>query len=777
MKKLFSIFLFSLCLTNASVSKAGNYDLIPLPNSMETGSGYFTLNNKCEFIVQKGLDSKYAQVAEDFAKQLNLTSGINIKVVAKSGKKAARNTITFVQNKSIPAEGYKLNVVNDRVLIEASAPEGFFHAIQTVKQLLPAAVYGKKLANDQKWELPCTKIEDTPRFKYRGMHLDVARHFFGVDEVKKYIDVLAAHKLNYMHFHLTEDQGWRIEIKKYPNLTKVGSMRKGTMIGKNFGSNDGVPYGGFYTQDQIKEIVKYAQDRFITIIPEIDLPGHMVAALASYPELGCTGGPYEVSTQWGVLDDVLCVGKESTFTFLQNVLSEVLELFPSKYIHIGGDECPKVRWKECPVCQAKIKELGLKADAKHSAEERLQSYTMTRIEKFLNDKGRRIIGWDEILEGGLAPDATVMSWRGMEGGIEAAKQGHDVIMTPSSHLYFDHYQSLDPREPLAIGGYSSVERVYSFEPIPAELTKEEAKHILGAQANLWTEYIPTESYLEYMLVPRLAALSEVQWTNPEKKNYSDFTNRISHIADIYDVMGLNYAKHIFEVTASYGVNNDKGCVEATLKAIGNAPIYYTIDGTEPTVNSNKYTAPIEIPYSCTLKAMVDRKDMKLRNVVQSFIFSKTTAKKATLSTNPNKAYACAGAATLVDGIRGNQSYKAGWVGFQAEPMNLTIDLAENTKLSSVRLGTNVVKGDWIFPPKDITVYLSADGKDFKEVAKLVLPEAKKGDKDGVTEYTLGFPTTQARFIKVVANNVTSMPEWHGGKGKAAYLFVDEVCAE
>lgn len=764
-------------MTNVSVSKAGNYDLIPLPNSMETASGYFTLNNKCEFIVQKGLDSKYTKVAEDFAKQLNLTSGINLKVSAKAGKKASRNTITFVQNKTISAEGYKLNVEKDRVLIEASAPEGFFHAIQTVNQLLPAAVYGKTLAKDQKWELPCATINDSPRFKYRGMHLDVARHFFGVDEVKKFIDVLAAHKLNYMHFHLTEDQGWRIEIKKYPNLTKVGSMRKGTMIGKDFGSNDGIPYGGFYTQEQIKDLVKYAQDRFITIVPEIDLPGHMVAALASYPELGCTGGPYEVSGKWGVLDDVLCVGKESTFTFLENVLSEVMELFPSKYIHIGGDECPKVRWAKCPVCQAKIKELGLKSDAKHTAEERLQSYTMTRIEKFLNNKGRRIIGWDEILEGGLAPDATVMSWRGMEGGIEAAKQGHDVIMTPSSHVYFDHYQSLDPKEPLAIGGYSSVERVYSLEPVPAVLTKEEAKHIIGAQANLWTEYIPTNEYMEYMLVPRLAALSEVQWTNPEKKNYSDFTNRIGHIAQIYDVMGLNYAKHIFAVTGSYSINPENGCAVATLSTIGDAPIYYTLDGTEPTVNSNKYTAPIEIPYSCTLKAMVDRKNMKLNNLEKTFAFSKTTAKKATLSTTPNKQYAYAGAVTLVDGIHGGQSYKDGWVGFQAEPMNLVIDLGENTKLSSVRLGTNVVKGDWIFPPKDITVYLSADGKDFKEAAKLVLPEAQKGDKDGLTEYTLGFPAAQARFIKVVANNVTSMPQWHGGKGKAAYLFVDEVSAE
>ncbi len=777
MKKLFSIFLICSCLTCGSTMKAGNYDLIPLPNSLVQSEGRFVLNDKCEFIVQKGLDSKFTKVAEDFAKQLNLTSGINVKVSTKAAKKAASNTITVVLNKKVPAEGYKLDVEKDKVLIEASAPEGFFHAIQTVKQLLPAAVFGKTLVKDQKWELACAKISDAPRFSYRGMHLDVSRHFFSVDEVKKYIDVLALHKLNKFHFHLTDDQGWRIEIKKYPELTTIGSQRAYTMVGKNWGSSDGKPHGGFYTQEQIKEIVKYAQDRFITIIPEIDLPGHMVAALASYPSLGCTGGPYKVSTEWGVLDDVLCVGKEETFTFLENVLSEVMELFPSKYIHIGGDECPKVRWEKCPVCQAKIKELGLKADEKHTAEAKLQSYTMTRIEKFLNDKGRMIIGWDEILEGGLAPNATVMSWRGMEGGIEAARQGHDVIMTPGSHLYFDHYQSLDPREPLAIGGFTTVERVYSFEPVPAELTKEEAKHILGPQANLWTEYIESEAYLEYMLLPRLAALSEVQWTNADKKDYASFTSRIGHIADIYDVMGLNYAKHIFEATPSYAVNTEKGCVEATLKTIGDAPIYYTIDGTEPTVNSNKYTAPVEIPYSCTLKAMVDRKNMKLRNVEKTFSFTKSTAKKATLNTTPSKKFECNGAATLVDGIRGGKSYNDSWVGFQAEPMNLVIDLGENTKVKSVRLGTNSAKGDWVFPPKDITVYLSADGQNFKEAAKLVLPEAKKGDKDGMNDYTLGFAPTQAKFVKVIVNNVTSMPQWHGGKGKAAYVFVDEVCVE
>ncbi len=775
MKKLFSVLLLCSFLSYGSAMMADNYNLVPLPNSMVKESGAFTLNGNCEFIVQKGLDSKYTKVAEDFAKQLNLVSGVDMKVLSKATKKAAKNTITFVKSKSVPAEGYKLKVEKDKVLIEAAAPDGFFHAIQTVKQLLPAAIYGKAEAKDQKWEIPCVEINDTPRFTYRGMHLDVSRHFFGVNEVKRYIDVLAAHKLNYMHFHLTDDQGWRIEIKKYPKLTTVGSVRKYTMIGRNFGSSDGKSYGGFYTQDEIKDIVKYAQDRYITIIPEIDLPGHMVAALAAYPEYGCTGGPYEVWGTWGVNDDILCAGKESTFKFLEDVLTEVMELFPSKYIHIGGDESPRVRWEKCPLCQAKIKGLGLIGDENHTAEAKLQSYVTSRVEKFLNEKGRRIIGWDEILEGGLAPNATVMSWRGISGGIEAARMKHDVIMTPGYPLYFDHFQSLNPNEPVAIGGYSPVDKVYAFEPVPSELTKEEAKHILGPQANLWSEYILSNEQLEYMLLPRLAALSEVQWTNAEKKNYADFENRIGHIAQIYDAMGMNYAKHVFEVKDSYAINPEKGCIEVTLSAIEGAPVYYTTDGTEPNVNSNKYTAPIEITHSCTLKAMVERGNMKLRNLEKTFTFSKTTAKKAVFNANPVKPFN--GASTLVDGIRGGSSFLSGmWIGFQGEPMDVTIDLAESTKLSSVRVGNLVSKGDWVFPPKDIIVYISNDGKDFKEVAKLDIPEVKKEDRNGINEYTLGFPATQARFIKVVAHNAI-LPSWHDGKGKAAMMYIDEISAE
>ena len=373
------------------------------------------------------------------------------------------------------------------------------------------------------------------------MHLDVCRHFFPLEFVKEYIDLLALHNMNTFHWHLTDDQGWRIEIKKYPKLTEIGSMRNRTVIGKaRSGEYDNTPYGGFYTQEQAKEIVKYAQERYITVIPEVDLPGHMLAALAAYPEMGCTGGPYEVCPRWGVFEDVLCIGNEKSMQFLEDVMAEIIDIFPSKYIHIGGDEAPRTRWEKCPKCQARIRTEKLKADKNHTAEDRLQSYCMTRIEKLLNSKGRQIIGWDEILEGDVAPNATVMSWRGSAGGIKAAQLGHDVIMTPNDYCYFDYYQSEDTRhEPFAIGGFVPLEKVYSLNPT-ASLTEEQAKHILGTQANLWTEYIPTSEQVEYMVLPRMAALAEVQWTQLEKKDYTNFTTRLAGLIGLYRRDGLNY---------------------------------------------------------------------------------------------------------------------------------------------------------------------------------------------------------------------------------------------
>ncbi len=462
--------LLSCCLFLAAC--AGNtrsYDLIPYPNSLEPRSGEFHAAG-APFTCDPQLDEAARKAVGHFAEQLEATSGQPSEMSA--GDSAAEGFL-FLYDSLQPAEGYGLDVTRRLVTVRASSQRGVLYAIQTMKQLLPVAIYGEgPAAETVAWTMPCLRIEDAPRFAYRGQHLDVSRHFFPVEEVKRVIDIMALHKLNTLHWHLTDDQGWRLEIKRYPRLTEVGSVRRHTMVGKQWGSSDNTPYGGYYTQDEVRDVVAYAAENGITVIPEIDLPGHMLAALAAYPELGCTGGPYEVWSEWGVAKEVLCAGNDKTFEFLEGVLTEVMELFPSEYIHIGGDKYPKERWEQCPKCQARIRALGLKDDAEFKAEHYLQSYVTKRVEKFLADHGRRIIGWDEILEGELSPSATVMSWRGTEGGIKAAKMGHDVIMTPTSHLYFDYYQARDvENEPLAIGGYIPVERVYEFDPsFEGELT-------------------------------------------------------------------------------------------------------------------------------------------------------------------------------------------------------------------------------------------------------------------------------------------------------------------
>lgn len=549
MKKFLSA-LFALALAASCTSldpKEYGIDVVPYPNEVSLKAGSYKVAGAV-FHYDGNMDALSVQAVTDFADRLSRVTGKQSLV----SEGHSRTGINFVVDPALAPEEYSLVVNRKAVIIKASALNGFIYAIQTVKQMLPEEIFSDSLDQDEDWKLKCVVIKDAPRFAYRGMHLDVSRHFWSVDEVKRYLDVMQVHKLNRFHWHLTDDQGWRIEIKKYPRLTEKGAVRKETLVGHLQPKDnvfDGTPYGEglFYTQDQIREVVAYAAARGITVIPEIDLPGHMVAALACYPELGCTSGPYEVWPLWGVADDVLCPGNEKTFEFIENVLSEVADLFPSEYIHIGGDECPKVRWEKCPKCQARIKALGLEADERHSAEYFLQSYVTERVEAFLATRGKRIIGWDEILEGKLAPDATVMSWRGISGGLEAARLGHDAIMTPNSYLYFDYYQSENQdAEPLAIGGYLPVSKVYSYEPFEEGMTEEEKSHIIGVQANLWTEYITTESQLEYMLLPRLAALSEVQWCQPQNKNWERFEDCVDDVCDIYDQMGYNYARHLLE---------------------------------------------------------------------------------------------------------------------------------------------------------------------------------------------------------------------------------------
>ena len=749
--------------------------IVPYPNHLETGRGTYRVTDR-PVTCDSRTDERTQRAVVGFAARLaTVTGGTNPVTVADE---VPASGIRFVTDESLPAEGYELNVDGEGIEVRASQFPGFLYALQSLEQLLPAAVYGTEPAPDAAWEVPCVKIADTPRFAYRGMHLDVARHFFSVDEVKRYIDVMAIHKLNTLHWHLTDDQGWRIEIKRYPELTAVGSIRKATVVRKEWGTYDGTPYGGFYTQDEIRDVVKYAADRGVTVIPEIDLPGHMLAALTAYPELGCTGGPYEVWGRWGVADDVLCPGREKTFEFLEGVLTEVMELFPSEYIHIGGDECPKVRWEKCPRCQAKIRQLGLKDDGEHTAEHYLQSYVTDRIGKFLAQHGRRIIGWDEILEGRAPSDAVVMSWRGSEGGIAAAKLGHDVIMTPNSHFYFDYYQSLDTdAEPFGIGGYIPMEQVYSYDPAFPELTPEQQKHILGVQANLWTEYVLSDEHLEYMLLPRLAALSEVQWCLPETKDWNRFIGSF-RMDKIYSQLGYEFAKHIFGVTASYAVDPEKGGVVMTLTTQGGAPIRYTLDGSDPTASSPLYKAPVTIGESCTFKAAALREGMQTPVYTRKFDFNKATGRRIALNAAPTLKYTYGGASLLVDGYRGGPVYSNGaWIGFLNEPLDVTIDMQGAKPYSAVTVESLVEKGEWVFPPSSVGVYLSDDGREFTEAALMSVPQETAGSPDGVKPFKVLFPETSARYLRVVARTVDPIPAWHGAAGQKAHMFVDEIIVE
>ena len=756
--------LMSSC---GSVQEEANYQIIPLPQEIVTSQvNPFILKSGVKILYPEG-NEKMQRNAQFLADYLKTATGKDFSIEAGT---EGKNAIVLALGSEVEnPESYQLKVTDQGVTITAPTEAGVFYGIQTLRKSLPIAL-GADVA------LPAVEIKDAPRFGYRGAHFDVSRHFFTIDEVKTYIDMLALHNMNRLHWHITDDQGWRLEIKKYPKLTEIGSQRSGTVIGRNSGEYDNTPYGGFYTQEQAKEIVDYAAERYITVVPEIDLPGHMLAALAAYPELGCTGGPYEVWRQWGVADDVLCAGNDQVLKFLEDVYGELIEIFPSEYIHVGGDECPKVRWEKCPKCQARIKALGLKSDKNHSKEERLQSFVINHIEKFLNDHGRQIIGWDEILEGGLAPNATVMSWRGESGGIEAAKQKHDVIMTPNTYLYFDYYQAKDTEnEPFGIGGYLPMERVYSYEPMPASLTPEEQQYIKGVQANLWTEYIATFSHAQYMVLPRWAALCEVQWSTPDKKNYEDFLSRLPRLIKWYDAEGYNYAKHAFGVQAEFEPNPAEGTMDVTLSTIDNAPVHYTLDGTEPTTASPVYEGVLKIKENATLSAKAIRPTGESQTLTEKIDFSKSSMKPIVANQPINEQYLFKGASTLNDGLKGNSSYRSGrWIAFNGNDMDMTIDLQQPTEISSVAISVNIAKGDWVFDARNLSVEVSDDGKTFKKIASEEYPAMKETDKDGVVDHQLTFDPVTTQYVRVIASPEKTLPEWHGGKGKNAFLFVDEI---
>ncbi|MEC3876781.1 family 20 glycosylhydrolase [Chryseobacterium salviniae] len=733
-------------------------NLIPYPQKVELKTGDFEISENTLFVGDKK-SNEYKYFVDNFKKIYPKNSSKNI-------KKAKPNFISLLLNKDLKIDNkrefnsnYIINISNEMIMVIGKNPEGLFQGTQTLLQLIKNSEDGK---------IPALEIQDSPKFQWRGMHLDVSRHFFTVEEVKQYIDYLAMYKLNTFHWHLTDDQGWRIEIKKYPKLTQIGSKRKESMIGAYVDNTfDGKPYGPyFYTQDQIKEVVKYAQERHITVVPEIEMPGHALAALSAYPNLACTKGPFEPATKWGVFDDVFCP-KEETFTFLENVLDEVIALFPSQYIHIGGDECPKTRWKECPHCQELIKKNNLKD------EHGLQSYFIQRIEKYVNSKGRKIIGWDEILEGGLAPNAAVMSWTGIKGGVEAAKSGHFAVMTPGSYCYFDHYQGDPATEPNAFGGFTPLDKVYSYNPIPEELNAQQSKYILGVQANLWTEYILDFKQVQYMIFPRLFALSEVGWGTSDLNNYKEFEGRVIHEFKNLDKLGINYAKSIYNVSGK--VIPSENHVAYQLSTSQNPDgIRYTVDGKDPSVNSENYKNPIPVSKSMTVKsAYFENGQLKSALSSQTFTISKTTGKKITLSEQPNENYSFGGAFTLVDGIIGNQKQLGKtWLGFQGKDVVATIDFSQKTQFSEIYFNTLDNRGSWIHFAKSAQIFISDNGTDFKLIKKIGKEEilSAKG------KIRLNIGNQSAKYVKVRIENAGIIPAGNPGADSKAWLFVDEIGA-
>ena len=773
MKKLIVIAL----LVNYLLATGQNtLNLAPMPAEVKMGKGIFSINKNTLIVIEGKGQNKNTLVLNEYLKN---TVGYKLQIAKKN---TASNAIVLNTNRldSKISGSYILESNSKATTISGFDDAGISYGIQTLIQLLQTS---NPLSNVKKFSLsiPQLSIIDYPRFQYRGMHLDVARHFYPVSFIKKYIDYLAAYKFNTFHWHLTDDQGWRIEIKKYPKLTEVGGFRNGTIIGRYPGKgNDNLRYGGFYTQAQIKEIVQYAADKYITVIPEIEMPGHASAAIASYPQLSCfpnedTQVPVDcawngsrkskqVQQTWGVFEDVFAP-TDYTFNFLQDVLDEVITLFPSKYIHIGGDECPKEAWKKSEVCQQLIKENNLKD------EHGLQSYFINRIEKYLNTKGKNIIGWDEILEGGLAPNATVMSWRGEAGGIEAAKQGHKVIMTPGKPVYFDHSQSKN-EDSVTIGGYNSIEDVYAYEPIPAALNSEQAKYVLGAQANIWTEYMKNERKVEYMLFPRIAALSEVLWSPKEKRNWNDFERRLPAIFENLEKQKINYSKAYYDLKAT------------VLPTKNNEGLHWKLESKQKevlTINKNNwdsiwgYSKPELLKESATLYAYNSK-----TKIAQKFLFNIATGKKITLANEASKSYPGDGAFTLVNGVQNEKGLakSSEFLGFNGTDLDATIDFGKDVDIYKISLHTLNQNGSWIYLPTAIEVSFIpyADTTIITRNPPIETITQKITDENNLQQIKLAEPKT-CRYIKIVAKNYGIIPRGKPGAGNPAWLFVDEIEVE
>lgn len=747
------------------------HGIIPQPVSVLISEGRFQLTNETAVKWNNPADSATGNMLnERLLKKLR-----NSNVFATAPYKTLQ-AINLVRSSSadIPEEGYKLIVNENEVTIKSADGAGIFYGMQTLLQLIVEDTATAR------YTIPVATISDYPRYKWRGMHLDVARHFFSKEEVKQYIDYLAAYKFNTFHWHLTDDQGWRIEIKKYPLLTSTGAWRNGTLIGhySNEPTFDTVRYGGFYTQEDVREIVAYAEKRAITIVPEIEMPGHVQALLAAYPQLACGGTTFEVGKTWGVYNNVLCPTGES-IEFMKNVLLEVMDLFPSHYIHIGGDECPKEQWEKSEYCQNLMVQLGLKDETA------LQSYFTGQIDDFVNQHGRSIIGWDEILEGGLSPNAAVMSWRGMEGGIAAASAGHEVVMSPTEFCYFDYYQSANGTEPLAIGGFIPLDKVYAFEPTPDALPKEKQLLILGGQANVWTEYIPTFSKLQYMIFPRMCAMSEVLWTKKENRNFKDFTKRLTsyHFPE-FNRNGIYYSKALYEVKMEIRRNNHKnGLIVRLTSGDPAALINYNLSSYENEIlqatNNTQFEAgPIDVAISKSviMNAIArDASGIKSAEVVKSFNMNLATGRTITLGNEPDQRYNNGGSFTLVNGISGRLPWNGSeWLGFSGTNLEAVIDLGQPENVSKITLGLLHAEGSWIYLPKEVTIALSLDGNNFRVAGKKTTEAI---EKSGGRSAAFLFEKTQARYIKITAVNYGIIPSGKSGAGHPAWLFADEISVQ
>lgn len=766
MKKVILLFSF-LMLAIIVPAQKNEYSIIPIPEKLITKNGTFQFNESTQLFFEKGMDESFADAFYLFRHSMQKAAGFNLEIATA---KRSNNVILCKLNNTLGDEAYRMNITKNKIEIEAKTPRGLFYAVQSIRQLMRVDIESTKLVVNGKWTVPCCIIEDEPTFVYRGLHLDVCRHFASVDEVKKYIDQIAMLKINTFHWHLTDDQAWRIEIKKYPKLISVGSERYRTLIGHNNEYPRRWDYtitNGFYTQEDIKDVVEYAKKRFVTIIPEIEMPGHATAAVASYPELSCSGGPFDVEGRWGVFNDVFCT-KDVTFEFLENVLVEVAALFPAPYIHIGGDECPKVRWERCHECQERIKAEGLKD------EHELQSYFVKRMEKVVNKLGKRIIGWDEILDGGIAPDATVMSWRGVEGGISAAKQGHDVIMTPSEFMYLDFYQSLTPDDPLAIGGYLPIEKVYAFNPYVKGLDKEHLKHILGVQANTWSEYIPNASHREMMVFPRIAAVAEVGWAAESNKDFNSFAKRLPKLMERYDVMGLNYSKAFYSVIATPIVDNG---LKLKLSTTGSGTtIHYTTDGTEPTQNSPIYKEPIPIgTKAMTIKA-ISVKDGKIMYIpyVRDFIVNKAGGHKLVFENTEGVRFEQDGAGNLTDCTMGGQPVgRLDWFSYAGSDGSITIEFDKPTAVSRLTFSSANQNSVLVYAPLKINFMVSEDGQNFKEVGVVEHEQMAKAEGKAV----VSFPEQMVTKVKLDITMFGVIPDTEPNTGQMSALFADEIIVE